>query len=243
MADQAPPDIGSATQCPAMRDVLVSTVLPDDPVAAYFNNRAVLYGGQMWLERSAFSAVAELAEPLAGARVIDLATGTGGVPVALYARRHRMAALVAVDASPRMMERARERLRRAQPSPRFVQADARKVPLPDATADVVTIGYLLHLVHIDAQREVLNEAFRLLRPEGRLIAVVHSSPGGLPGHAYRWAWKAVSLVLGLDRLHYRPMVDLVPVVREAGFLVDATWRVPGVYWSQVLRARRPAASR
>lgn len=221
----------------------MSATAPDDPIVTFFDAHADRYWRQMRFERRALRAVAQLAEPLVGARVVDLGTGTGGVLAALDDRGPRVAALIAVDSSTRMLECARSTLWRVEPPPHFVRADARSVPLSDGAADVVTAGYLLHLLDAAAQRAVLTEAFRLLRPEGRLIVVVHSSPRGLAGFVYRAIWRSLALAHRRDRLRYRPMIDIVPTVQEAGFLVDATWHVPGVYWSQVLRARRPAARR
>ena len=118
-------------------------------------------------------------------------------------------------------------------------ADARAVDLPDATADLVTIGYLLHLLSPVDGAAVLAEARRLLRPGGRLVVVVHGSPGGMAGVVYRAGWRALSRLLPRAVVGGGPLADLAPKVAAAGLVVEASRRVPGVYWSQVVRARRP----
>ncbi len=191
------------------------------------------------MERPALRALARLADPLSGARVVDLATGTGGAAAALIAREPRIASLVAVDGAPHMLERAAPRLAPLGPRARTLLADVRSVPLAAGAADVVAVAYLLHLLDPVARAAVLAEARRLLRPGGRLVVVVHGSPRGVPGRAYRAAWRALSRVVPGGIVGEGPIEDLVPIVAGARFEVDATWRIPGIYWSQVLSARRP----
>lgn len=210
-----------------------------DDLVAFFDLRADAYDRQLWLERRALDAAAALAEPLAGATVVDLATGTGALAAALIRRDARISALTGVDAAPHMLERARPRVAPLAGRAALTLADAREVPIPDATADVVTIGYLLHLLAPPARTRVLAEAHRLLRPGGRLVAIVHGSPRDPLGRVYRGAWRTLNRLLPDAIIGEGPMRDLAPVVTEAGFRVDTARRLPGVYWSQVIRARRP----
>jgi ubiquinone/menaquinone biosynthesis C-methylase UbiE len=212
-----------------------------DPIVAFFERHPRWYDLQLPLERRALRAAAALAEPLAGARVIDLAAGTGGLSAAILRRARTIASLAAVDASPRMLERAHARLRRVGASPAFVVADARSVPMADGCADVVAIGYLLHLLDPGARAEVVGETHRLLAPGGLLVAIVHGSPGGRAGRIYRGAWGLLRRLLPWAFVGGGPMTDLAPAIAAAGFEVEASRWVPGVYWSQVVRARRPAA--
>lgn len=214
----------------------------DDPIVAFFDRHPRGYDLQLPLERRALRSAAALAEPLAGARVIDLAAGTGGLSAAILERADRLSSLIAVDASPRMLARARVRLRPAGAPPVFVVADARSVPMADGCADVVAIGYLLHLLDPGARAEVLDEAYRLLRPGGLLVAVVHGSPCGRAGRIYRGAWGLLSRLLPRALVGAGPMTDLAPALAAAGFDIEASRRVVGVYWSEVVRARRPPAA-
>ncbi|MFN8108551.1 MAG: methyltransferase domain-containing protein [Thermoleophilia bacterium] len=210
-----------------------------DPLVAFFDRRARAYDRQLWLERRALRTAARLAEPLAGARVVDLATGTGALAAALIRRDDRIARLTGVDAAPQMLDRARPRVAPLGQRAGLVRGDVRQLPLPDADADVVTIGYLLHLLAPTARAQTLAEALRVLRPGGRLVAVVHGSPPGRAGRAYRGAWRGVSRIVPSAVIGEGPMADLAPVVADAGFRVEATVRLSGLYWSQVLQARRP----
>ena len=211
-----------------------------DPIVGFFDRRPRAYDIQLPLERHALRAAAALAQPLAGARVVDLATGTGALAAAVLARPGPVRSLTAVDASPRMLERARSRLGTAAT---LLLADARSVPLPDGSADVVTIGYLLHLLDPWARADAIAEALRPLRPGGRLVAVVHGSPTGRAGQAYRAAWALLARVASRAVVGGGPMADLASCLAAAGLEVEVSRRVPGIYWTQVVRARRPGRGR
>jgi ubiquinone/menaquinone biosynthesis C-methylase UbiE len=74
------------------------------------------------------------------------------------------AEVVAIDLSPRMVELARQRGVRAE------LADAQALPFSDRAFDcVVALWMLYHLPDIDRG---LREVVRVLRPDGRLIAVI-----------------------------------------------------------------------
>ncbi len=209
-----------------------------DPLVGFFERGARGYDLQLPLERSALRAAASMAGPRAGGDVVDLAAGTGALARAIVRAAPRRRGLTLVDGSPRMLQRARARLRTAAPEARFVVADVRAVPLPDECADLVTIGYLLHLVDPGSRVRVLAEARRLLRPGGRLIVVVHGSPSGPAGPAYRAAWRLLRRVTPRGVVGHGPIADAAHVVASEGFDVRESRKLPGVYWSEVVAADR-----
>lgn len=76
---------------------------------------------------------------------------------------------------------------------RFLQADPSAIPLPDASVDVICISGVLH--EVKRPLEIVSEMWRLLRPGGKVVAVVPAKynvdwfrawlPGGLQ-RAGRW---------------------------------------------------------
>ncbi len=199
---------------------------PAQTLVEYFDHRAGGYDRQLWMERWALATAARLARPAAGARVVDLATGTGALAAAILDRQPRIGGLVAVDAAPHMLERAARRLGVPNPRVRLVTADVRGVPLPDGAADLVSVGYLLHLLSPPVRGEVLAEARRLLRPGGRLVCVVHGSPPGRGGAAYRAVWRVLARTRPDAIVGEGPMADLAPVVARGGLVVEASRRIP-----------------
>ncbi len=118
-----------------------------------------------------------------GERLLDLATGTG--QLALDARRRCASAeIVAADLTPEMLRLARRRP--GAETIDWMQVDARQLPFPDASFDVITHGYLLRYLTADMEA-ALREQWRVLRPGGRLVAL-DSSPGraGVIGSVAVW---------------------------------------------------------
>jgi ubiquinone/menaquinone biosynthesis C-methylase UbiE len=95
------------------------------------------------------------------AQVLEVGCGTG-VLTRMLARLPRVAALVATDAAPALLERARE-LTDAS-NVRFQQADGRCLPFEDEQFDVVVFDSVLS--HMPTPDLALAEAFRVLRWRG-----------------------------------------------------------------------------
>ena len=98
---------------------------------------------------------------LDGCDVLEIGCGTGK-NTAWFAERAK--SVTALDASPRMLERARQRIQ--QLDVHFVQHDIRALwPLGDRSIDLV-VGNLV-LEHVEHLAPVFRETFRVLRPGGR----------------------------------------------------------------------------
>ena len=111
-------------------------------------------------------------------RVVDVGCGEGRLPRDLKRLGYEV---IGVDGSPTLIAAARE----ADPEGRYELADAATIPLPDASADLVTAFMSLHDVDdIDA---VVREIARILVPGGRLrSAIVHpmNSAGRFPNREH-----------------------------------------------------------
>ena len=121
------------------------------------------------LRRELFGARAEFL-PLLGFldpswTVGDLGTGTGGL-VATLAPFVRQ--VIGVDRSPPMLEAARARLKGLE-NVDLLPGDLEALPLDDQALDVAVLSLVLHYVVEPAL--ALAEAFRVLRPGGRLLLV------------------------------------------------------------------------
>lgn len=113
------------------------------------------------------SAVAELG--LApGARVVDLACGTGRAIPMLHAAVGPSGQVIAVDYVPEMLDEARRRGRDRLAS--LVLADATAIPLAAASVDAVFAAGLIS--HLPEPLEALAGVARVSRPGGRL-AIFH----------------------------------------------------------------------
>lgn len=139
-------------------------------------------------------------------QILDVATGTAGVAIALA--RGTDAHVTGVDISGPMLERGRERVRAAglDNRVRLQTARAEELPFPDQSFDAVSFTYLLRYVADPAA--TLTELARVLRPGGGMASLDFMVP---PEPVARAAWR------GYTRL-------LLPV---AGFVFGgkAWWRV------------------
>jgi SAM-dependent methyltransferase len=116
--------------------------------------------------RPFYASMAAIGEVAKGGTIVDVPCGSGVAFRAL--RPGQRARYLAIDLSPRMLERARRYatkldLRQIE----FVEADAEALPLEDASTDLFLSYFGLHcLSHPDA---AVREAARCLRPDGRLV--------------------------------------------------------------------------
>lgn len=97
-----------------------------------------------------------------GMQVVDVGMGTGLVSRQILKITGEPDRLVGVDPSPGMMEQARSRLPVACRLGR-----AEDIPVPDASADFVVMGYALR--HIADFAAAAAEFRRVLKPGGRLL--------------------------------------------------------------------------
>jgi len=118
------------------------------------------------MHRRAADRVAALTPP--GARVLDVGCGPGRLLAELAARRPDTA-LTGVDVSERMVEIATARLARVAPGAGVLVGDVAALPLPDASADVVTAVLTAH--HWEDVRRGVAEMARVLAPGGRVVVV------------------------------------------------------------------------
>lgn len=115
-----------------------------------------------------------------GDRAVDLACGTGDIALETAARG---ATVVGLDITPRMVELARAKARRARhegawPIPEFLVGDMMALPFADGSVDLVTTGYGLR--NVPVLEDALDEIARVLRPGGRLLSLDFNRPEWSP---------------------------------------------------------------
>jgi demethylmenaquinone methyltransferase/2-methoxy-6-polyprenyl-1,4-benzoquinol methylase len=121
-----------------------------------------------------------------GARVLDLATGTGDIAFLL---QRTGAKVTGLDLVPRMIELAARK--RGASGPTFLVGDMMALPFPAASFDIVTTGYgLRNVPNIEG---ALHEIARVLVPGGQLLSLDFDRPSNA---LVRWAYLAYLTLVG-----------------------------------------------
>jgi demethylmenaquinone methyltransferase / 2-methoxy-6-polyprenyl-1,4-benzoquinol methylase len=168
--------------------------------------------------------------PRPAARLVDLASGTGDVP--LLWRRAGGGPVIATDINEAMLARGRDRLIAAGAGGAIdaAVADAERLPLPDAIADRVSIAFGLR--NCTDRPAVLREARRVLRPGGRFFCLEFSrlQVAALLPLYDAWSFRVLprlGALIAADAESYRYLAEsirtfpdaetLAGMLREAGF--------------------------
>lgn len=111
--------------------------------------------------------------PRAGQKLLDVAGGTGDISFKFLKRAGRGHATVLDLTEPMLAEgRKRAEADKMQDSLDWVVGDAMALPFADNTFDVYTISFGIR--NVTRPQDALNEAFRVLKPGGRLMVLEFS---------------------------------------------------------------------
>jgi arsenite methyltransferase len=203
-----------------------------------------------------------LAELNAGETVLDLGSG-GGIDVLLSARRvGPTGKAYGLDMTDEMLALARDNQQKAGvANVEFLKGEIENIPLPDNTVDVIISNCVINL-SADKDR-VLREAFRVLKPGGRLAVSDVVVRGEVPPEIRRNVELWIGCVAGaLEESDYRAKlskacfeaVEVEPTrvykledarqfLSGKGIDVDTIApQVDGKFMSAFIRARKPAPS-
>jgi len=200
-----------------------------------------------------------LAELKPGEVVLDLGSG-GGIDVLLSARRvGPQGKAYGLDMTDEMLALARENQRKSGiQNAEFLKGDIENIPLPDNSVDVILSNCVINLA-ADKDR-VLREAYRVLKPGGRLAVSDVVVRGGVPPEIRRSVELWIGCVAGaLEESEYRQKlaragfegIEIEPTrvyraedaresLSSAG--IDAASVAPqidGKFFSAFIRARKP----
>ena len=169
--------------------------------------------------------------PRPGQRLLDVAGGTGDIAFR-FLKRAPGAEAVVLDLTAPMLEEGRRRAEAEAMSDRldWVVGDAMALPFPDASFDVYTISFGIR--NVTRIGDALAEAYRVLRPGGRLMVLEFST---MTNPALQWAYDrysynvipAMGQAIAGDRDSYQYLVESIrkfpdqdrfaAMIRAAGF--------------------------
>lgn len=169
--------------------------------------------------------------PRPGQRLLDVAGGTGDVAFR-YLDRAPGATAVVCDMTESMLIEGRQRAEAGAKADRldWVVGDAMVLPFGDNSFDVYTISFGIR--NVTRIGDALREAYRVLRPGGRLMVLEFSR---IPNDLMQWAYDRYSFnvipvmgqVVAGDRDSYQYLVESIrqfpeqeafaQMIRTAGF--------------------------
>jgi demethylmenaquinone methyltransferase/2-methoxy-6-polyprenyl-1,4-benzoquinol methylase len=169
--------------------------------------------------------------PRPGQRLLDVAGGTGDVAFR-FLKRAPGATAVVCDMTESMLIEGQKRAEAEKQHDRlrWVVGDAMKLPFADNSFDVYTISFGIR--NVTRIPDALAEAFRVLRPGGRLMVLEFSQiPNDLMQKAYDlYSFNVIPVmgqIIAQDRASYQYLVESIrkfpdqetfaTMIRTAGF--------------------------
>lgn len=227
---------------------------PDDdgaPAVDVWGALARTYRLQEPLERRSALTLLRVLAPQAHELVVDVGSGIGKIPRSVAATRSAgdpdgvagartgtgtgTGRVVALERSPRML--AAGRYAGAQ----VVRADAVRLPLVDASVDVVTAAWVLHVLSEADRDRAVAEIARVLRPGGRLGLAVPAVPATVGQQVLRSTAHAAAAAMGLQA--FVVPTDLPGLLTDHGLQVRHHSRTRGGYLADVVVCTRAGRAR
>ena len=169
--------------------------------------------------------------PRPGQKLLDVAGGTGDVSFKFLKRAGHGHATVLDLTEPMLIEgQKRAEAEDMADSLDWIAGDAMALPFADNTFDVYTISFGIR--NVTRPQDALNEAFRVLKPGGRLMVLEFSQ---IPNDLLQWAYDLYSFniiprmgkIIADDRDSYQYLVESIrrfpdqetflSMIRTAGF--------------------------
>lgn len=137
-------------------------------------NRVISFGiDQSWRRK-----VIKLISDSKAQTVVDIATGTGDLAIALA--KENVEHVVGIDISNGMLDVGRKKIKSQNLSENIdmVQADSEDLPYPDNTFDAATVAFgVRNFENLD---KGLSEIYRVLKPDGLIVILETSNPTKFP---------------------------------------------------------------
>jgi ubiquinone/menaquinone biosynthesis C-methylase UbiE len=161
-----------------MKTSIVEATHTTEKVEKYYAWRASNYDAGAGFEVEHHSEALRLAAVHPGQHVLDVACGTGRGTVGLAQAVGQMGKVAALDLSEAMLAQARTKLEALGLLDQvdLRQGNARELPYPAETFDLVYNGYMFDLIPLDGFLPILKEMARVLKPGGKLVLVNMSKP-------------------------------------------------------------------
>ena len=175
-------------------------------------------------------AVREIADENRPMNVLDVACGTADFTIEIAQKVAHGSIVTGVDISEGMMAVGKEKIKKAGVEAKLHTADCEALPYEDSTFDRISVGFgVRNFEHLETG---IEEMFRVLKPEGKLVILELSVPSD---PVIRWFYKlyflkilpAIGGVVSGKRgayeylpasvLRFPPPEQFIQILKTAGF--------------------------
>lgn len=219
-----------------MKNSMVESTYTDDKTKQYYAWRASNYDALAEWEKEFHAEAVQLADAREGQRVLVVACGTGRGMIELAQAVGTSGRVDALDLSEAMLDQARAKTAHMGLTDRvyFRQGNAKELPYPDESFDVVYNGYMLDLIPLDSFEPILKEMQRVLKPGGKLVLLNMSKPDEhktFYESIYKWTGipcRPVLMAPYLNTLGFKDVRRIYRAPRPHNFYE----RIVGLLWGQ-----------
>lgn len=151
----------------------------------------------------------DLAGIKSGDCVLEIGCATGTLTLAAKQKAGSSGKVYGIDIIPGMIERCRQKAAQSGFDVTFQVGSIDNIPFPDNHFDVVMCSFMIFHMSEKVRNKGIEEIYRVLRPNGRLLVL----DLGLPGNGISRA--TAKLLLGFMLKH--DVKELLPVMESSGF--------------------------
>ncbi len=176
----------------------------------------------------------EMLAAQSGESVLEIGFGTGHALLKLAHATHP-AIVSGIDISSKMRTVAEKKLHRAglKDAVHLKTGDAAKLPYSNSQFDAVFISFTLELFDTPEMPLILQECYRVLKPDGRLGVVALKKEDCRAIHIYEWFHKKMPTFVDCRPIHAKESIE------DAGFQITQNRKM--IMWGlpvSILLARK-----
>jgi len=173
------------------------------------------FNGGFGGERRWRELIVEWISPQPREKILDICSGTGTLTIMIAKRLRGIGKVIGLELSPAQLKISRKKEKHE--GLYFLGGDAQNIPFLDCYFDKGVICGALHEMAQEERLNVLSEAYRAVKPGGRIVIIEHNNPDQ--------KWKALIFDF-MERFNaeystYKNMLNsgLKNEIRRAGFKI------------------------
>lgn len=162
-------------------DGIIEASVKVDRIRKIYSWMSKIYFLATPLEKKARMRGIELAQIKSNDRILEVAVGLGQSFLEFLEKVNTKNIVYGIDLTPAMIEKTRKRvMQNGFSNFELKEGDARHLPFPDETFDVLYNSYMLDLIPLADFSVVLKEFYRVIKKGGRLVLVNLSKKDSSP---------------------------------------------------------------